>query len=409
MMAFPTWSRFCLHFRGKHPTETRPAKEEVELDELPEGFELKTPEKPKKPPTEERVGVYKEMAKPTTILYDILTSFPGIKKDIIDEVMSWSEYEALTPMAVGHLLNNMAGVPKGAVNVVPQKYGLALQKAAKEGDANLQMLLAGWSRGEGGAPYLGGYQSYGVFPFQGPTPYGTPPYGTLPGYRRPEYYEAEPRVRGRREAEEIEDKAVKELQEQVNYLSTQLTRQEEEAKEEKRRREFQELVDKHTREVERIGVEHGKEIERLEKNRERDIASVKEDYHSTLSSLESKIESAGGGETVKLKEEIRELRQRVEDERVLKLEGKIADLEKKEPSSPTELGVIQSTAKEAILAMKSAGADLKTAFMAGRVREEHLPGRRSPEERKKAGEELVSRLERSEEEIKSMNGFFARY
>ena len=451
--AFESFRSFNNHWFQKHKGLPRPSREEVEVDQLPEGYtrrkktewkkgtpelskeeikvnqplgghvlrkeeEVEKPEKGVKAnqspeehaPKEEaenkpKVKVYKEMEKPVDILYNILSSFPGVSEAVVDEIMSWAEYEALTPMAVGHLLNNMSGVPKGAVSVIPQKYGLALQKAAREGDAEIQMLLSGWGEAgkppSSGAPFVPGvpfipaYQEY-RYPYQG---YGYPGY---PGYGYPHHGE---KLAKKIEVKEGSSDEVKTLKSQYEQLLQQLQKQEEEAREEKHRREIQELRESHLREMEKAEGRYREEIARIERDRERELNEVKE----VVKSLESKLSSRGEAGEEKLKAEVEDLKRELRDEKYGNLIKKIADLEKKEPTNPTELEVIQSTAREGIHALRNAGSDLKAAFMAGRVREQFPPGRRSPEERQELGKQIVESLEKDKETVSRMDQFFTKY
>jgi hypothetical protein len=49
---------------------------------------------------------------------------------------------------------NMAGVPKGATDIIPQKYQLAMAKAAQEGQAEVRMALSAWGGLLVGCSYL---------------------------------------------------------------------------------------------------------------------------------------------------------------------------------------------------------------------------------------------------------------
>ena len=56
--------------------------------------------------------VYKQTTEPSSLLFRILSEYPGIKQGIADEIMSWEAYKGvLHPAEVQHLLNQMANVP----------------------------------------------------------------------------------------------------------------------------------------------------------------------------------------------------------------------------------------------------------------------------------------------------------
>ena len=101
---------------GAHRDGRAPGKERCSIEEIPEGFTLagakpkdKAKVEPQRPP--EMTSVCKEIPQPSSILYRVLSEFPGLDKEVVTEVMSWAEYEGtLHPTEVSHLLSQMAGV-----------------------------------------------------------------------------------------------------------------------------------------------------------------------------------------------------------------------------------------------------------------------------------------------------------
>jgi hypothetical protein len=210
---FPT---LVVHYINEHAQTPRPRKEEVEVKEIPAGYQLHISKKkalqtppppafndaPINPPIDAAIkpqidappapsdkkdvpsSPYKQAMEPTLILNKILDTYPGLDKTLIAEIMDWVELKGtLHPMEVSHLLSNMAGVPKGAADIIPQKYQLAMAKAAQEGQAEVQMALATWG-GQMGGQGRGSFGPLSLIPGQGgnvmfpfgfyPNPYGGP-------------------------------------------------------------------------------------------------------------------------------------------------------------------------------------------------------------------------------------------
>ena len=404
-LAYPTFRGFHLHWVKNHADLPKPKAEEIEVEELPPEYELREPrpkkkrtpepayeeieklkreisklkESPRTLPEEEesKGGPYKDAGNPNEILRNILLSYPKMSEDVVNEIMSWAEYETLTPMAVEHLLSNMT-VPKGAASIIPQKYGLALQKAAASGDAKIQMLLAGWGGGVERPPQPGHHFSGFGSGYQ--LPWQRYPYHSGYGYLPPE--PPEEKLREKKSEKEIE-----ELKKHIGHLQSIIEKREEEIKEEK----------------------HREEIEKLKENHIREIEKIEEKYKGEIAEIKELIKGEKGSEIEELRAEIRDLNKKLEDEKYGALVKELSELKKRESSSPSELAVIQSAAKEGIQALRSAGSDLKAVFMAKSVKEHYPPGRRSPEERERLGEELTRALEEDREKIGQMDAFFGRY
>lgn len=229
--SFPTYGALVMHYQTRDHVKNgdhAPARADCETAELPEGYELRIPNKDRKvtqtrptvpvpeplnpenlgedepaaaeggeqdghterrreparttlrreesrheghrdereePGKRERRLPYKEIAEPSAILKRILDDYPGMPDSIIDEIMSWADSSGtLAPMQVQYLLTQMAEVPKGAAALIPQKYSLALQTAAQSGQAEVLSALDGWSNG--------GYGQGGFNPMTGGMPRG---------------------------------------------------------------------------------------------------------------------------------------------------------------------------------------------------------------------------------------------
>lgn len=114
---------------------------------------------------EKKGPLYKAKADQNDILKGILMKHPSITQEQMDEVMSWTDLKGpLHPFELTHLLSNMEKIPKTTANIIGQKYGVALNKAALEGEAEIQMFLSQ-------APRLSPTQPFGFGPMQ---PYQQP-------------------------------------------------------------------------------------------------------------------------------------------------------------------------------------------------------------------------------------------
>lgn len=93
---------------------------------------------PPTPPGKEE-PVYKGEPDANAILRGILETHPDIGEAVRNEIMSWAEYQTLTPQTVAYLLSSMRGVHSQTANIVAQKYSLALQRAQLEARPGVQM------------------------------------------------------------------------------------------------------------------------------------------------------------------------------------------------------------------------------------------------------------------------------
>lgn len=131
---------------GKHlwTPKTNGGHRETMLELQKKGREQKTAEEAKKKamelakgkgaptPPGEKPSIYKGELDSTAILRGILESHPDISNDVMNEILSWANYQPLTPQSVAYLLTNMKGVASQTANIVAQKYSLALQRAQLE-------------------------------------------------------------------------------------------------------------------------------------------------------------------------------------------------------------------------------------------------------------------------------------
>lgn len=110
--------------------------------------------------------IWKTAPDANAILKHILESHPDVNDKQKEEIISWAELKGtLHPLELGHLLQNMRGVGSATANIIAQKYGVALQKAASEGSAEVQMLLTTWQQQGQQTPF-----PPGVYPGVTPTP-----------------------------------------------------------------------------------------------------------------------------------------------------------------------------------------------------------------------------------------------
>ena len=399
------------HYLFAHKGQAHPPKESLWLDELPAGVTLKgavggervprrsaprdrgtdepIEEKTTRPARDpERSSVYREAPSATGILENILSRFPGLPAPVRNEIMDWAEARgtALAPMEVAHLLEQMAGVPRGAANIIPQKYAFALDKAAREGNAEVRMLLTNWGtagpQGATAGAMGGGWPGQPSWTGAGHPVYGAPwssSWGPMAPWTQP-----------RVDAEPAEDPRVGQLVEQVAELKQSnialeesLRRKAEEQREERHR---QELADIERRNTEQIAALHAS-IEQMR------TALTSPDRSSRLQELEAKVD---------------ELREGKYQAQLTALEQRIADLQAKPAptTGSTEMDVIRDTATGAIEAVKQAGGDIKTLVLAGTARENLLPGRRSAEERARLGQSLGKGLRQQDEAMADADDLF---
>jgi len=106
--------------------------------------ETRCPKRDWTKPTPLEEGIYRRKSDPTEILKGILSKHPDIQNPQMEELLSWADLQGgLLPGEVSHLLSNMKNVSKQTANIIGQKYGIALEKAARGGEADIQMFLTG--------------------------------------------------------------------------------------------------------------------------------------------------------------------------------------------------------------------------------------------------------------------------
>jgi len=399
-VAFPRYNTLNFHYLGKHKGEHAPPKAECEVAELPEGYILKLPKErggtsPEKPPPEfvaAPKSVYKEAAEPSAILLKILSEFPGFDKGCVTEIMSWVEFKGvLHPMELSHLLNQLAGVPKGAATIIPQKYQLAMQKAALEGSAEVQMTLSGWNQMGPQLGQLGGMSPFTVGPYGGQPPaYGfpTPPW---PGAAYPPGYRPEP-PGYRPEPPPGKDDRLDRLETAVSTLIDRMT----ESEEEKKEATLNSRLDRLENAILNLSrpSEPGETTEKPDRVEELqdEIKKIREEQsQSRISTLERSIVELKGQLNAKTQEDLAAAK-----ERIGKLEEALSEAieEAKKPvTGRTEMDVVASTIDKVVDKVSDAGKDIKAVVMSGATREAFGPNRNPAQERKKAGEKLAATVE----------------
>lgn len=403
-MAFPTYNTLTGHYMGKHKGEKRPKKQECEVEELPEGYILAGGEPVPKTTIGEGEGVtpktesvYKQMPEPSSVLFKVLSEYPGLPQEIVDAIMKWTEYKpgALHPMEVSHLLNQMAGVPKGAANIIPQQYQLAMQKAAQEGNADVQMALAGWSQmgqqqpGQFGAmfPMMG--QSGGQY---GQQPY-IPPWGQPQmGYPQSQPYPNYPQFPyqpPRQEEPSRELTQLRELletqQQQIAGLRNIIAESEEKKKEEALNARLGKIEESISALINRPATGEGERNKELEKLSD-ELKSMREERTSNqIASLENKISELKEQQSASLQDRIGQLEDKVKEYKGL--------AEKPIVGMTSTDGVVHLGDK-ALDKLGEFGRDVRAVWMAPHIKEQYSPQRKSAEERGKTGEKLAEKVEK---------------
>jgi len=388
-----------MHYAGKHKGEAHPTKEECEVAEVPEDYTLKEPDGDKSKVKKIDTGasgqskIYKEMPEPSSILREVLANFPGLQEDVTTEIMSWADMKGvLHPMEVGHLLSQMAGVPKGAVSIIPQKYQLAMQKAAAEGNADLQMTLTSWGVGSQQPP-VGGFMPMSGLPGQigppmnmmgypfggggypGSTQYLGYPYPPPPPVLKKEEQEMNPEA----------DARLTRMEEVISTLVTKITESEEQKKEAALNARLEKIENAIMAIAQNPNTGEGdtKSDETLKELRGEITALKAEITTNRIKILEDKITS--------LSTAISEGRQ----DAIGKLEEEIKGLKEggKDKTGKNEMDVIASVLDKTLDTVKEAGKDIKSIVMAGPNRERFDPSRLSREAREAAGSKIAETLE----------------
>lgn len=134
------------HFRSYHSDQN--------YDEFKDKFKpIPTPpgkEQKKEKESTEEGPIYKGDLDTTDVLRKILDNFPGMTKQIVDEVCSWAEYGPIHPTQLAYLLTSMKGVSSTMANIIAQKYSLALQKISNEGKLQVPLIFSASQGGQSG-------------------------------------------------------------------------------------------------------------------------------------------------------------------------------------------------------------------------------------------------------------------
>lgn len=432
-IGFPGYNNLKGHYGNKHKGEKVPAPEECTVEELPEGYtmsrtapapgastpaadeksEKETPGADRGAEKEEHKSVYRSMPEPSNILKKILESYPGMKEGVVNEIMSWCEMKGiLHPMEVGMLLKGMADVPKGAAEIIPQKYTFALNKAATEGQAEIQMLLSGWGAvpgfGQAGADKMpfgqpGGFGGFG----SGMMPFGLNPAlggGFFGGVNKPWWMGpgspgAEPGVESpadaarNKEIESLKD-GQNQLSKSVEALINKMTETEEQKKEAAINARFEKMEAMFAELVQAINANP-----KGEDATDKAFETLTRELQETKAEIGKMREEAAQAQIKKLEDQLAELSTHLksqDDARFKKLEDELAEAKAaaaKPVTGRTEMDVISDLATKAIDTVKEAGRDVKTIMLSGQTKERFDPTRGSAKQREAAGEKIVVALE----------------
>lgn len=408
-VAFPKYPTLALHYAGKHRGTKSPPREQCEVTELPEGYTLKeahekppavstATDTPKETPTQS--NIYRESPEPTNILKKILDSYPGLEKAAAGEIMDWVQYEgSLHPMQVRHLLTQLAGVPKGAPDIISQKYALALQKAAREGQQEVQMVISGWGGGWGSPnrstsnplftmPGQGGGTMF-PFGFNAGSPLAPYPGMFWPGDTNPnkpgnQEAAVDPETKKRLEAiEKNQSDTAKAIETLINKM-TETEEQKKEAALNARLEKLENLIvevanspktdEQKDKALEAILVE-------LKETRA-EVSKIKEDAaQSKISSLEASIKT--------LSDDIANRNQ----QRVDQLERDLSEAKNKPATGRTEMDFLGDVTNKVLDTAKDAGKDIKSFLMSGQNKERFNPQRGDITVRKASGEKIAEAME----------------
>ena len=453
-IAFPHYPSLIFHYKSRHPDDQWPDRESCEVAEVPAGYELrlskkameaaemvvekkkaspsketqvKAPDKEKETSVQEEraetaptPSVYKTTTDPSSILVEILNTYPSLNPAISKEIMSWVEYKGtLHPAEVQHLLTQMAGVPKGAAEIISQKYQLAMNKAAQDGNATVQMTMAGWQVAQPGGlqtPGMPGMMGMPGAMLQPGSPWGQsfgnamgsqwvgPPANSYWPY--PPYA---PNPNGPRYEPPAKDPQVDQLREELSVMREYLTKVNNAlAKSEEDRR--QEAMDRRLAAIEEKVImalanppkpdDTANTIQNLFASLQGDMAKMREESaNAKISGLEQQLgylstmlERSKDGEIEKLKEDLAETRRMATDRPI---------------TGRTEMDVVSDLASKVLDTAKEAGKDVKAVVLSGQTREMFNPQRNTARDRKRAGDKLAATVE-GEAELSADEDAFLR-
>lgn len=392
--AWSTKRQFIGHQQGAHQGQPRPPDEAIMMEEVPEGYEVaETKGKTAPPPGGGGPGggrgaqlVYGTSLGPHQILEGILQEHPGLPEAAVKEVMTWTKYkDFLHPNEVSWLLQQMSDVPKGAPVLIQTKYALAL--------SNTQAASAGGViPGAFGGPGPGGV-SLGF-----PGGIGAPGLN-LSGPQQPTS-ESPATVELRQQVATIRQ----DMAQLLDHLDEKDRREAEEKREAEHRAELKAIQDDQAKALARVDASNKEAIERLEKQH-------KEAMESLRDMMKGKGETP---EAATLRTEVASLRVQVHkaereglEKEATDLRARLAEAEKREPASPSEMGLIQHTADKVVDAAREAGEGLKTLIIGAQKGQSLFPGRRTPTEREAVGKNLLAKVQKDQALLQEMDGLFS--
>lgn len=430
-VCFPRWGNLNLHYKAVHPGIETPSTEKCKVDDVPEGYTLKLGQKPpvnpsgdskgaaiaepatspgadEKETVTEQKNVYKEVEEPSAILRRILETYPNLEKAVAAEIMDYANLKGtLHPMEVKQLLSAMAGVPKGGAEIIPQKYSLALQKAAEDGKQEVQLALYSWNIGMPYTPRTSGGFNFmpfgGMFSGQGAgAARFNPAFGggfMGQGYQ-PWWMNAGGQTMDTKTespADAAREKEITELREGQNQLNKSLEailNRITETEEQKKEAALNARLD---------GIETA--IAQLvagprdEEAKDKVYEAIMRELSDTKAEIGKMREEAAQNRIKSLEEQIASLSVKIkdqDDERIKRLEAELEETKaaaKAPVTGRTEMDVVDNLANKALDSLNEAGRNVQAWLMSGQTREKYNPHRGSTEQRKEAGEKLAAAVE----------------
>jgi len=310
-------------------------------------------------------------------------------------------------MQLSHLLSQMAGVPKGAASIIPQKYQLAMQKAAQEGNAEIGMTLSGWQYGQL-QPQPG---QLGAMPSQT----GTPPIniigqpltgGGFIGYPQPQYHLYQPPPGYQPSPKEEPNKELDEKFERLEGMIGQLAGKITESEEERKEARLNARLDKLEETILALASQP-KSVESETKTDEKlkelagEITGLKgEIANNQIATLSARI--------TELQSQIATSKEENLKDAIKKLEEDVAEAKEKAEKpvvGRTEMDVIASLGEKAIEAAREGGRQITSVVGAPQTRERFNPLRKPTEVREKEGEQLAKAIEHKAEVVTEEDTF----
>lgn len=437
-VGFEKYAYLKSHYMGKHPSEAAPPEEDCGVDSLPEGYSMRVTKASKKtpaatntvtPPVQEATArantppasestndsVYKKESDSTSILHKIMSGFPGLKPEVVKEVLSYAEFHGtLHPSDVRYYLSMMEGVSKNTTELVVHKYGLALQKAAIEGNNAIRTTVANWQFGpqtpsEMPVPMIPGqtghqqpFNQTGMPPLQYGVPYPPPAYPNYPGYPyyapyTPNAPQQPPPQEGVQSGSEIDarfsqmkeemNEVVASLSNAVQALSNQIIQTEEQKKEEALNARLEKLESliiqvanaPKTDENANAAAEAIKEVQLQ-------ISAMREEANANkISALEEKIGSLTDALAQNKDNEITNLRAQLEEIKRIASEKTV--------TGRSEYDTIFELANKALEKIGEAGKDVRAVVMRQATEQLYDPLRSNAADRALKGEQIAAVVE----------------